>query len=294
MSTLREVTWEEVFRRVDAILPQDARGAAKVYGVPRGGAVVAGLLAARNSRVRVVGVPQFADLIVDDVIDSGRTRDRLHESLPGVQFRALFDKTGPDKGEFWVRFPWEHVDQVRDIEDTVVRQLQMVGEDLTREGLRETPGRYLRALQELCMGLKADPRTPLAKVFNEAHDEVVLLRATPFVSLCEHHLLPVTGKVDFAYLPDGKVVGLSKIPRFIEILTRRPQVQERMTAQIADVFMQELKPKGVMVVVSGMHSCMHLRGVRSTGEMVTSVVRGVFKDVPEARAEVLQLMRGSL
>lgn len=283
----REVSWEEVFERLDSITPH----AGKVYGVPRGGAIVAGLMAARNPRVRVVGVPQFADMIVDDIVDSGRTRDRLGASLRGMQFKALFDKTARDKGEPWIRFPWEHVDQVRDIEDTVTRQLQMVGEDLAREGLRETPARYLRALQEMCMGLKADPKAPLAKVFDEAHDEIVMLKAIPFVSLCEHHLLPFTGTVDFAYLPNGgKVVGLSKIPRFIEILTRRPQVQERVTAQIADIFMQEVKPRGVMVVVSGSHSCMHLRGVRASGQMVTSVVRGFFKDDAQARGEVLALM----
>lgn len=251
---------------------------------------MAGLMAAANPQVRAVGVPQFADIIVDDIIDTGRTRARLREQFADIDFRSLFDRTGADKHEPQLRLPWEQVDQSRDIADTVVRQLQMVGEDPAREGLRETPQRYLRALQEMCSGLKADPTVPLGKVFDEDHDEVVILRSIPFVSLCEHHLLPFTGTVDFAYLPHGTVVGLSKIPRFIEILARRPQVQERLTAQLADVFMKHVEPLGVMVVVRGVHSCMHLRGVRSSGEMVTSVVRGVFKDVPAARAEVLHLI----
>jgi GTP cyclohydrolase I len=287
---VRDVSWSEVMERVRAILPQPG---ARVYGVPRGGAVVAGLMHAMGPKaVKIVGVPHLADVVVDDTIDTGRTRERLLASLEGhhPDFKALFDRTGKDKAEPWLRFPWEHVDQTRDIGDTVVRQLQMIGEDPSREGLRDTPQRYLKALQEMTSGLSADPTKPLKKIFQEDHDEIVILKDTPFVSLCEHHLLPFTGTVDFAYLPKGNVVGLSKIPRFIEILAKRPQVQERLTAQIADVFMQAVDAQGVMVVVRAEHSCKMLRGARSPGQMVTSVVRGFLKDDAKARYEVLSLM----
>lgn len=285
-TTVRDVAWSEVMERLPIL-----SGPARVYGVPRGGAIVAGLMHAKHGKaVRLVGLPQLADVIVDDTIDSGRTRERLLATLDTKPlFLALFDRTGSDSQQPWLRFPWEHVDPTRDIGDTVVRQLQMIGEDPGREGLRETPQRYLKALQEMTSGLRADPSKPLLKVFNEDHDEIVMLKDTPFVSVCEHHLLPFTGTVDFAYLPKGKVVGLSKIPRFIEILARRPQVQERLTAQIADVFMETVEPLGVMVVVKAEHSCKLLRGARAPGQMVTSVVRGLFKEDEKARHEALAL-----
>lgn len=264
-----------------------------VYGVPRGGAVVAGLLAAKYG-YRVVDAAEDADIIVEDIIDSGATRERITEQLSqgpyAPQFCALVDKQGADKGIGWVVFPWEERDESADIADTVVRQLELIGEDPTREGLKDTPRRYIKALQELCSGVGQDAAAPLAKTFNEDHDEIVCVKNMPFSSLCEHHLLGFTGVVHFAYVPKGKIVGLSKIPRMLHILASRPQVQERLATQIVETFDKALTPVGVMAVIEGRHSCMSCRGVRSQGEMVTSVVRGCFKDKPEARAEALALM----
>jgi len=281
-----DMLWDDVLARVRLAMPRTGT----IFGVPRGGAVVAGLMKAMNPDLVVVTDAALASVIVDDIIDSGATLDRYTQF--STRFVALVDKRGHDREMGWVRFPWEETDITKDIEETVVRQLQMIGEDPTREGLRETPKRYLKAFREMTAGLQADPKAPLSKLFDEDHDEIVIVRGIEFTSLCEHHLLPFTGTVDFAYLPQGKVVGLSKIPRFIEILSRRPQVQERLTSQIADVFTEVVNPRGVMVVVKGSHSCMRLRGARSTGEMVTSVVRGAFKDTPEARSEVLALITG--
>jgi len=248
---------------------------------------------AMNPAIKVVGQPSTADFIVDDIIDSGATRDRMAADYGGIKFVAIVDKgDARDRELGWVVFPWEGRDETADIEDTVIRQLEFIGEDPTRDGLKDTPRRYIKALRELTAGMNADPAIPLGKVFDEHHDEIVVVRGIDFVSLCEHHLLPFSGQVDFAYLPVGKVVGLSKIPRFIQALASRPQVQERLTTQIADTFCDLVKPGGVVVVVRAQHSCMRLRGVKSTGEMVTSVVRGAFKDEPEARAEALTLMRG--
>jgi GTP cyclohydrolase I len=169
-----------------------------------------------------------------------------------------------------------------------------VGEDPDREGLRETPARVARMYAELFRGLRADPRRHLKKVFVEKYDEVVLVKDISFESVCEHHLLPFMGKAHIAYLPDGKVVGLSKLARVVEDISRRPQVQERMTEDIADLMMDELKAKGVAVIIEAVHTCMTVRGIRKPGSLcVTSAVRGIFRTNASTRAEVMTLIYGS-
>lgn len=180
------------------------------------------------------------------------------------------------------------------IEKAVREILMAVGENPDREGLAKTPNRVARAYGELMAGLHEDPRQHLKTVFRERYDEVVLLRDIDFHSLCEHHLLPFTGKAHVAYLPDGKVVGLSKLARLVEGFARRPQVQERLTTQIADALMDELNPIGAACVVEATHTCMTIRGAKKPGSvMVTSALRGIFKENPASRAEILSLMYGS-
>jgi GTP cyclohydrolase I len=180
------------------------------------------------------------------------------------------------------------------IEKAVREILIAVGEDPDREGLLKTPNRVARAYGELMAGMRTDPRVHLKTVFNERYDEVVLLRDIQFHSLCEHHLLPFTGRAHVAYLPDGKVVGLSKLARLVEGFARRPQVQERLTTEIADALMEELSPQGAACVIEATHTCMTIRGANKPGStMVTSALRGVFKDNPSSRAEVLSLIHGS-
>lgn len=176
--------------------------------------------------------------------------------------------------------------------EVAVRNLLMaLGEDPDREGLTDTPRRVAKMYRELFSGVSADPAVHLNRVFHEQYDEVVLLRDIDFHSLCEHHLLPFHGKAHVAYLPDGKVVGLSKLARTVDAFARRPQVQERMTCQIADALMGHLAPKGVVVVVEAEHLCMKMRGVQKpNGTMVTSAVRGTFKESAAARAEVMSLI----
>jgi GTP cyclohydrolase IA len=177
------------------------------------------------------------------------------------------------------------------IERAVREILLAVGEDPDREGLQRTPNRVARAYGELLAGLQDDPRRHLKTVFNERYDEVVLLRDIEFHSLCEHHLLPFTGRAHLAYLPDGKVVGLSKLARLVEGFARRPQVQERLTTQIADALMEELNPIGAACVIEATHTCMTIRGASKPGAtMVTSALRGIFKENPSSRAEVLALI----
>lgn len=177
------------------------------------------------------------------------------------------------------------------IERAVREILFAIGEDPDREGLLRTPNRVARAYGELISGLSEDPRVHLRTVFNERYDEVVLLRDIEFHSLCEHHLLPFVGKAHVAYLPDGKVVGLSKLARLVEGYARRPQVQERLTTQIADALMEELNPIGAACVIEATHTCMTIRGVQKPGSsMVTSALRGIFKDNPPSRHEILSLI----
>jgi GTP cyclohydrolase I len=177
------------------------------------------------------------------------------------------------------------------IEKAVREILLAVGENPEREGLLRTPNRVARAYAELMAGLQDDPRRHLKTVFRERYDEVVLLRDIEFHSLCEHHLLPFTGRAHVAYLPDGKVVGLSKLARLVEGYARRPQVQERLTTQIADALMEELNPMGAACVIEAVHTCMTIRGAKKHGSiMVTSALRGIFKENPSSRAEILALM----
>lgn len=184
------------------------------------------------------------------------------------------------------------VDEPR-IRRAVREILAAVGEDPDREGLRETPDRVARMYAEVFSGLQEDPRVHLAKRFTQEYDEMVAVRDIPFASFCEHHLLPFTGVAHVAYVPKGQVVGLSKIPRVIDSLAHRPQLQERLTQEVASLLMDELNAKGVGVVIEASHSCMTIRGVKKTGgTMVTSTMLGIFRDRPATRAEFLSLIHG--
>lgn len=177
------------------------------------------------------------------------------------------------------------------IEKAVREILEAVGEDTSREGLRDTPARVARMYSELLEGRRHDPAEHLKSIFHEDYDEIVLLRDIPFYSICEHHMMPFIGKAHVAYLPDGRVLGLSKLARLVDAFARQLQVQERLTVQIADFLMENLKPQGVAVVLEASHSCMTIRGIKKPGAtMVTSALRGIFKKDPRTRSEVLTLM----
>ncbi len=179
------------------------------------------------------------------------------------------------------------------IENAVREILAAVGEDPDRSGLQDTPGRVARMYAELFSGLHQDPGRHLQRVFEETYDEMVLVRDISFNSMCEHHLLPFMGVAHVGYVPNGKVAGLSKLARVVEEISKRPQVQERMTEHIADLMEGELNAKGVVVVLEASHSCMTIRGVRKPGSLtVTSAVRGLFRTSESSRAEALALIHG--
>jgi GTP cyclohydrolase I len=269
----------------------------KVYPVPRGG-VPAAYLLATFFFCEIVNTVEEADLVLDDLIDSGATMARY----PGKPFFALFSKredidfeiTGACfSADTWLVFPWEGSEE-KSADDIGIRLLQYIGEDATREGLEETPGRFLKAWKEWTSGYGIDP-SGLFKDFGdggEDYDEMVIIDPIPFYSHCEHHLAAIFGTVHLAYLPNGRIAGLSKFARLVDIYAMRLQVQERMTTQIANDIMTYLNPLGCAVLVRARHFCMESRGVKKPGaETSTIAIRGNFKQA-ETRAEFLNLIKG--
>lgn len=262
-----------------------------VYGVPRGGISARLALFALDSDdvFACCDDPLKADIIVDDLIDTGRTM----QQFGAKPFYALIDKRIWAHGDDWVVWPWEGSSEAG-IEDHIVRLLQYIGEDPTRGGLEETPKRVAKAWKEWCSGYDMDPASVL-KTFEdgaEGVDEMVVVKDIPFYTHCEHHMAPFFGTATIAYLPNKKIVGLSKLSRLLDIYARRLQVQERLGCQIADALMEHLGALGCGVVITARHLCMESRGIKKQGSTTTtSALRGLFKDDPAVRNEFLQLAR---
>lgn len=266
-----------------------------IYAIPRGGIPAAMAIVAHYPELYLVDDPALADVFVDDIIDSGTTRQAWAVSHPGVPFVSLIDKTDK-QAEFygcWIVFPWEG-DSATSIEGNIARLLQFVGENPKRGGLIETPRRVAKAWEHWCSGYDKNA-AEILKVFEdgaENYDEMVVVKDIPIYSKCEHHLADIFGTVTIAYIPNGKIVGLSKLARLADMYARRLQVQERLTSQIADALQEHLNPKGVGVIIRARHLCMESRGICQQGHhTITSALRGVLKDVPEARAEFMDLAK---
>lgn len=199
----------------------------------------------------------------------------------------MSDAASPDAGGF-------KVDLGR-IEAAVAEILVAIGEDPTREGLQETPARVARMYAEVCSGIHEDPAAHLIRTFDVDHDEMVMVRDIPLYSLCEHHLLPFFGVAHVAYIPrrGGMITGLSKLTRLVDGFSRRPQIQERLTSQVAGAIQDTLDPQGTLVVIEAEHLCMSMRGVRKPGAItVTSAVHGVFRDEVSTRLEAMRFIEG--
>ncbi len=263
-----------------------------IYGVPRGGVPVALAIAGRMPGAKLVDRPEDAWLIVDDVIDSGKTRERYQAQFPEARFMALVDKSEPAWATKWVQFPWEVTDTQSSEEDIITRLLQFIGEDPNREGLRETPRRVLKGWTEWAQGYKQDPKDILKTFVDGAEgvNELVVVHNIPIISKCEHHLADIMGIAHIGYIPNGRIVGLSKLARLADMYARRLQVQERLTNQIANTLDEVLSPLGVGVIIRSAHHCMSTRGVKIHGSVTTtSAMRGVLLTKPEARMEFLTL-----
>lgn len=298
----RIITLKEVQQAASNLAQKLPKGeAVTLYGVPRGGVTAVLALLAFMDNAVIVDNPDQADFIVDDVIDAGTTAQRFKER--GKRFAALFQKI--DEGEAseylvgfavgrgeYLQFPWGVSDTTSNDEDLVRRMLQRIGEDPNREGLIETPKRVLKAWDFWFKGYKEDP-AELMKVFEdgaEEADEMILVKDIDIFSHCEHHIAPIIGKCHIAYIPNGKIIGISKLARLAEVFARRLQVQERLTNQIASTLEEHLKPQAVGVIIEAQHTCMTSRGIQKVGtSTVTSALRGCFKDEPSARSEFMRL-----
>lgn len=274
-----KITWDDIQR--DAFLIRERLGIVnqqkKVYGIPRGGMYIASLFG------KVVDSPSFADIIVDDLIDSGATQQKYRKLYPHCSFIILYEKKDPNE---WYQFPWD-VKPDMEVSENVTRILQYLGEDSKREGLKETPSRYIKFLKEFY----DTPEFKLTTFKNEGIDEMILVKDIPFYSLCEHHIAPFFGSASIAYIPNETIVGISKLPRTLEKFARRLQNQERITHDVAKFLMQELNPKGVAVVLKARHLCMEMRGIKKSGaQTVTSHMAGVFKTDLNCRQEFLKLI----
>lgn len=263
----------------------------KVYAIPRGGHPARLALFALDDVQAFVVEDDWtkADVIVDDLIDTGATIKQFGDHY----VEALIDKRSWEHGEDWVVWPWEG-DSVGGVEDNIRRLLQYVGEDPERGGLLETPARVAKAWAFWCKGYDEKPEDVL-KTFEdgaEGADEMVVVKNIPFYTHCEHHMAPFFGTATIAYLPNKKIVGLSKLSRLLDIYARRLQVQERLGAQIADAIMDHLDALGCGVVIEARHLCMESRGICKQGSTTsTSALRGLFKEDPTVRAEFLALAR---
>jgi len=258
-----------------------------VYGVPRGGWFIAYILDSLGlaRQLHNGDGPEMADIIVDDVIDSGQTRDEYIERF-GKPFYAPFENQ-----DFWIVFPWE-TSKESDAEKLITRVIEHIGDDPSRSGLLETPARVVRSWKEVYGGYKKDPKEVLSKIFETKSDEMVICKGIEFYSTCEHHMIPFHGQVHIGYLPGKFVVGLSKLARLVEIYARRLQIQETMTRQVADAIFKHVKGcRGVGVVVEAKHLCMCGRGVQKQNSvMKTSALIGSFRDDAAQRAEFFNLI----
>ena len=266
------------------------------YPVPRGGVPVAYLLQGLAG-FSITDDPEKADFFIDDLMDSGITMGHWYDKFPGKPFFVLIDKKTDEefKGR-WIVFPWEVEDDGTDksATDIVTRLLEYVGEDPNREGLEETPARVLKAWNHWTSGYKKDAASIL-KVFEdgaEGCDQMIVRKDIPIYSHCEHHLAAIIGRCTIAYIPNGKIAGLSKLDRLADMFARRLQVQERLTNQIADALVEHLNPLGVGVWISARHLCVESRGVASANsETITTALRGCIREQDAARAEFLALAR---
>lgn len=304
----RTVTWAEMFDRLSDI---DQPGVT-IYGVPKGGMIAAGFVCKAEVTHRI----NMADIILDDILQSGRTRESYRQKHPNTPFRVLFDKRQECTGE-WLEMPWEvdHPNGQDNVQDNITRILQYLGEDTTRVGLVDTPNRVVRSWDELFAGYNQEVE-PLLTSFDEPYSGTVLARNVEFHSTCEHHFLPFSGLAHIAYIPGAlteteeltwddrfstnivkstgiKVVGASKLCRLLQVYTRRLQIQERIAEKTVEAIMTYIKPtpKGAACILEARHMCMVCRGVQqSRQDYVTPVYRGVFLDDEKTRAEFLALI----
>lgn len=293
MNEVKKLNYQDIKDQIKGTFPFaidiSSQSHMKIYGIPRGGIYLALIMENMYDFIEVVETPEEADIFVDDIIDSGRTRLKYMVGW-NKEFYSPYDKT-EKKIKEWLQFPWED-EAEKDAEDIVTRYIEAIGDDPTREGVIETPARVVKSWKELYAGYGMDVKAILSKCFNSNCSEMVICNNIEFYSMCEHHMLPIVGTAHIGYIPNGKVVGLSKLARTVDAYARRLQIQEQMTWEIATAIKEHIPDiLGCGVVVEAKHFCMCSRGInKQNSTMVTSALLDVFKE-HEVRSEFLNLIK---
>lgn len=281
------LSWEDVYKRASSLVESlRVPKGCKIFGVPKGGAILAGYMASWFG-FELTPYPEKALFAVDDLIDSGRTKQKYQDTFE-LAFFALVDKS-KESNLGWVVFPWE---SETDQEDIIVRTIEAIGENPNREGLIDTPKRVIKMWDEIFAGYKQKPAEILKANFDtDGYDSIVLLRDIELYSMCEHHMLPFVGKAHVAYLPNKRVVGISKLARLVDCFAKRLQIQERLGEQVTEALMTVLDAKAACCIIEAQHLCMKMRGVeKQNSVMVTSSMKGAFREDARLRAELMSLI----
>lgn len=286
------ITWEQVEERIKEFENQlDFTLNNKVYGIPNGGMICAGLL----QRTHLVTNPNEATVFLDDLCDSGKTAEKYVMKYLKPVYTLFNKQTEENLKNKWLIFPWEAEHPGKDkegIEDNIIRQLQYIGEDVTREGLLDTPKRIVKSWKELYAGYSQDPKDVFTTFSTDGYNQMVVLKNISFYSMCEHHMLPFFGIAHIAYIPKEKVIGISKLARLLEIYTKRMQIQERIGEQVTSDIMKYLDAQGAACIIEAQHLCMKSRGVKNpTSVMQTSSLKGIFMEDSSTRNELFQMIK---
>jgi len=281
-----DISWEQVFQALRQI---DNNPRSIVYGIPKGGMIASAFLL----EAQVTHDPKCATIILDDIVDSGKTKSMYMNKYPHAIFHCLFDKQLLDTRD-WVTFPWEreHPAGLDTIQQNLIRLIEFIGDDPTRDGLQETPDRVIRSYAELFNGYSQDPKD-VFKTFDEPQiGGMVYMKDIEFFSTCEHHILPFFGMAHIGYIPKGPVIGASKMARLLDVFARRLSIQERIGEQVTTALMDFLKPAGAACIIEAKHLCIACRGVKKQhSAMGYSSMKGVFLDNPAARMEFIGLIK---
>jgi len=309
---VQQVSWDYFYRLCDEVIGEIIKSDEMfnyIYAVPRGGFYVAEYLSNRLniplSSLNSIN-PTSNILIVDDICDTGRTLEKVYNYIDNlslhsivrtvVLFKSSYSKFNPNyvgaiKREEWIQFPYEKENNNETVENNIVRLLEYIGENPNREGLVDTPNRVVKSYNEIFSGYKDN--NDYAKLFDaKGYKGFILLKDIELYSTCEHHLLPFTGKCHICYIPNEKVIGISKLVKIMEKYARRVQIQEVLTFQIIEELNKILKPKGIVVMIEAQHWCIRSRGVKKQNSvMVTSEVRGMFRHLPALELKFLQMIK---
>lgn len=295
MSITNNLSWtqvDELAKGVAKILLNWKNPLQTAYPIPRGGIYAAQAVRCHMMPyLAITSDPGLASIYIDDILDSGQTRERVMSRYGTKPWLTLINKLDTGSTD-WYSFPWERDTKEDGPHDNIRRIIQFIGDDPKRSGLLETPDRVVRSYAELFSGYTAKEED-VFKTFDDTCDEMVVFKNIEFYSTCEHHMLPFAGRATIGYIPNGKVIGASKIARLLEVFARRLQIQERLTTQVTTALDKHLEPLGSACVLEATHLCMTCRGVaKQHSSMVTSSLTGAFRKDPSARAEFYSFYNG--